>query len=113
MIHLGDRKYAEHRLAWLYMTGAWPEGDLDHRNGDRQDNCWRNLRSATVTENMANSRGRKSIKGVTRVRTGKWTAQIQKNGVKEHLGTFDTADAAHEAYRNRASELFGEFARFE
>jgi len=112
-IRLGDRRYAEHRLAWLYMTGSWPEGELDHRNGNKQDNSWCNLRVATRTENMANARARKLVKGVTRVRTGKWTAQIQKHGVKEHLGTFDTADAAHAAYKNRAAELFGEFARFE
>ena len=43
-----------HRLAFLYVTGLWPEGIVDHRNRHRADNRWSNLRDVTQFENMHN-----------------------------------------------------------
>jgi len=51
----GSRHLA-HRLAWLYMAGAWPSGVIDHMNGDPSDNRWSNLRDVTQAENNANRR---------------------------------------------------------
>src|SRR5580692_7435516 len=110
-IHVGGCQRAEHRLAWLYMTGEWPAEDIDHKNRIKDDNRWCNLRLATVTQNQGNSRPRAGLKGTTRVRTGKWTAQIQKHGIKLHLGTFNTQEEAHKAYVRRAKKLYKEFAR--
>jgi len=102
------------RLAWLYMTGYWPDYDIDHINGDKADDRWRNLRAATVTQNIANSRIRKDnksgLKGV-HLRGGRWWAQIQCDGKKRHLGCFDTAEAASVAYLAEARVLFGGYAR--
>lgn len=33
-IKLGGRTYSAHRLAWLYVHGRWPNGDVDHINGN-------------------------------------------------------------------------------
>lgn len=39
-----DKKtYMEHRLAWLYMTGEWPDTCLTHSNYKRADNTWDNI----------------------------------------------------------------------
>lgn len=105
--------YYAHRLAWLYMMGEWPEHTIDHKNRDGGDNRWDNLRNATYSQNLANRRShnRTGLKGVdVERRTGRFTAKIQVNGTKIHLGTFDTAQQAHNAYVAAANDNFGEFA---
>lgn len=106
-----DRKlYYGHRLAWLYMTGEWPEDQLDHINQDKSDNRWINLRKAdnslnhlNVTSYAHNSSG---FKGVSwEKRRSKWEAYIQLNKKKIHLGYFDSAIAANEARLAFESEM--------
>lgn len=113
---LNDHHYLAHRVAWLYMTGEWPSMGLDHINGQRLDNRWSNLRLATHSENLANKKkfnGRSQFKGVSQSSNGqRWCAFIGR-GVGKYLGTFDTEEAAHAAYREAALRLYGEFARFE
>jgi hypothetical protein len=118
-IRLEGRDYLAHRLAWLYMTGAWPTHQIDHINGVKDDNCFANLREATHAENNRNT-GRRSdntsgFKGVIfdRRNGGRWRAYIQKNGRMRHIGGFDTPEEAHKAYCEAAREHHGEFARTE
>lgn len=106
-------RYAAHRLAWLIVTGSEPAGGIDHKNLDKSDNKFANLRLATPTQNNANTRGKGAfLKGVSfHRRTGKFQAQLKLSGKNYYLGLFPTPEAAHEAYASKASELFGEFAR--
>ena len=48
------RTYAASRVAWLYVHGEWPPGELDHKNGQRLDNRIENLRPATRVQNIVN-----------------------------------------------------------
>ena len=48
--------YKSHRLAFLYMTGKFPEHHTDHINGNRADNRWVNLRAVTQQENNKNKK---------------------------------------------------------
>jgi hypothetical protein len=105
--------YYAHRLAWLYVHGVWPTGVVDHINGDRNDNRIENLRDCTQGQNLANSKKRKSntsgFKGVAKVWNGSWRATVKGR----HVGTFQTVEAARDAYRDAAKQVFGQYARFE
>jgi hypothetical protein len=57
-IKINRRLYMAYRLAWLYVTGEWPIGHIDHISGNRSDNRFGNLRVATNSENARNSRRR-------------------------------------------------------
>jgi hypothetical protein len=48
------KQIVAHRVAWFLMTGAWPEGVIDHVDGDRANNRWANLRDVTTKMNNAN-----------------------------------------------------------
>src|SRR5262245_5127240 len=41
---IDQRVYKEHRLAWLWMTGRWPKGEIDHINKNKSHNRFKNLR---------------------------------------------------------------------
>lgn len=43
-IKLRGKRYKAARLAYFYMTGAWPPALMDHRNRTRDDDRWDNLR---------------------------------------------------------------------
>jgi len=86
-----------HRLAFVLMTGEWPEQDIDHINRDRTDNRWSNLRAATRAENLRNTGTRKrSASGHKCVeqRGDRFIAYARSGGRKHHLGTFATAEEA-------------------
>ena len=108
--------YLAHRLAWLYMTGVFPKGDLDHKNNIRDDNKYSNLREATKAENSRNAckskRNSSGFKGVSEIKEyGKYLARIMKDRKVIRLGLFDSPEEAFDAYKRAAKKYFGEFAR--
>lgn len=118
-IRVNGRKYQASHLAWLYIYGRLPAYQIDHRNLDYDDDRVCNLREATHSQNMANKRVYKNnacgVKGIhlfwSRGRpTGKWRAQIKKDGKVIHLGLFRNADDAAAAYQQAASLFHGEFS---
>lgn len=120
MVSVDGRLYRAHLLAFLYMTGTRPLLFVDHRDTDKHNNAWGNLREATKSQNQANVGLSKSnasgLKGVSRYRPGEaygkpWQASICKDGKTRHLGHFAEKAEAHEAYIRAAEVLFGEFAR--
>lgn len=120
IIGLDNRLYRAHQLAWFWMTGEWPSRFIDHRDTNKSNNRWRNLRLATKSQNMANMpapiHNTSGLKGASRYRAGDsygkpWQASISKDKKTFHLGHFATAAEAHVAYVSAAKRLFGEFAR--
>lgn len=113
-IMIDYRPYREHRLAWLYVHGAWPPDQIDHINGVRTDNRIANLRLASHTENSRNRKvGKNNLIGVKGVSHQKkrYRAEIQADGRRIVLGTFATAEEAHAAYSAAAEQFHGQFAR--
>jgi hypothetical protein len=111
-IRIDNQSYYASRLAWLYVTGQWPRGKLDHKNNRRADNRFDNLRQATDNENARNrvvSDRKKSglPKGVTYFR-GLYRATIQQ----VFLGYFPTVERAAAEYAMAAKKLHGSFARY-
>lgn len=43
IIPIDGKSYTAHRLAWLYVTGAWPSRWVQHKNGIKSDNRIDNL----------------------------------------------------------------------
>jgi hypothetical protein len=97
-------RYKAHRLAWLYVYGEWPAGVIDHINGDSMDNRIANLRDTNQFANLQNlkrvrSDSRTGVQGVGYdARRRKYTASIRAFNKRYRLGSFETAEAAQEAY---------------
>jgi hypothetical protein len=105
------RPYLAHRVGWAIYSGAWPERQIDHINGNKLDNRIANLRNATSQQNSRNRAiGIKNTSGTIgvywNVSKSKWAAQIHINGKQKHIGHFKSKDEAIEA-RAKASAEYG------
>ena len=115
-IMVNGELYLGHRLAYLWMTGKWPEFEIDHHDCNPANNKWDNLRAATSSQGKMNTRLRSdNVSGYKGVRFEKrrnhWIAIIHVNGVRQLLGSFPTAEAAKAARDEAARKLHGAFAR--
>ena len=93
-----------HRLAWLWVHGAWPTHGLDHIDGDPSNNRIDNLRDVSAAINSQNRKspckGSKSgFLGVSWCAARKrWRAAIWVDGKFAHLGYYATQQLGHNAY---------------
>ena len=90
-ISVKNKQYRAHRLAHLYMTGEWPEHQIDHDDHIRHNNKWDNLNEATNQENHKNQTKRSTnTSGITGVYWNKdlekWEGKIKVNGKSKYLG---------------------------
>ena len=92
--------------------------EVDHVDLNGLNNTKGNLRIATRQGNCRNRRkfknSRSRFKGVTfmeHMKLKPWRARITGNdGVKRHLGVYETEEDAARAYNLAAEECFGQFA---
>jgi hypothetical protein len=83
-----------HRVIWAMQTKKWPEGEIDHINGDKSDNRFCNLRLVNKSLNQRNCKIQtNNTSGYTGVtfdkRRKKWVAQMGINKTNKYLGQFD------------------------
>lgn len=101
-------KYAAARLAWAMYHNEQPPDEIDHRDGDRQNNQIRNLRPATRQQNAENVTG----SGVRyEADRAKWLARITVRYKQLNLGRFDTEADARAAVNAAKLALRGDYAR--
>src|SRR5258706_15455005 len=98
----GGAIYLEHRFIWFYVHGEWPKDEIDHKDGDRQNNAFDNLREATCSQNKMNrplETGTSGLRGVSpnKSATG-WRARVWVDGQEVSLGEYATKEEAHKAY---------------
>jgi hypothetical protein len=89
---------------------------MDHINRDACDNRRANLRLATHSENLVNSKKRRDgktsqFKGVSWFKPIRsWRADITVNRKQINLGYFKDETSAARAYDEAAKAIYGEFA---
>ena len=115
LIGINGVRYYAHRLAWLYMNGSWPRGQIDHINCKRDDNRWSNIREASVSQNKCNkpvrSDNRLGIKGVMKLPYGSYRVRVKYEGEIVHDKVYSTIGEAKKAHAIACGKHHGEFAR--
>jgi hypothetical protein len=91
--------YPAHRIIWIYHNGSINDDlQIDHINGNKDDNAIENLRLVTAQQNCYN-RSRLNAKGYTwSKRDNKWQAGIWLNGKLKYLGLFISEQEARNIY---------------
>lgn len=108
-IGVAGKYHLAHRLAWLHVYGSWPRHEIDHVNGQCDDNRIANLRDVEKGVNQQNVRAARSssssgVLGAHRI-GDKWQARITVNGNRRFLGVFGTPQEAGEAYLSAKRRL--------
>lgn len=104
VLGLVGTKYRQHRLAWLYVHGVWPNGTIDHIDGNRKNNALSNLRDVPQQLNNQNQvrPGRANTSGYLGVywseRLKGYVGQVRVDGKKKRRGPYKTPERAHQAY---------------
>lgn len=115
--YIRGRREETHTYLHRVLLGAVAGQEVDHINGNGLDNRKANLRFCTRSQNNANRQTTQSrsspYKGVHfEKQTGKWRAEIHKDGKKYRLGRFERIEDAAEAYKNKSIELYKEFSPY-
>lgn len=105
---IDGRRYAAHRLAWIYFYGQVPQ-QIDHENGDTSDNRIANLRDVSNLENSRNQKlrctNRSGVTGIAWI-DERWLAYIYVKGRFCRLGSFASFEAAVKT-RKQAETHYG------
>lgn len=99
VIRIDKVNYLAHRLAYLYVLGYFPEHDVDHKNGIKNDNRWKNLRHVSRVCNSQNAKlintNKSGFIGVYKhSKNNSWIAHIRIGDKKIHIGSFKSPELA-------------------
>jgi hypothetical protein len=110
VVRVNGRMHKAHHVVWLLKTQNWPNGNLDHIDGDISNNRIENLREADHRMNARNQKLRSTNKsGVCGVcwesQKKRWRATINGENGKENIGHFINKSDAIAARRAREIEF--------
>lgn len=103
IVVLGKSCYA-HRLAWFYVYGIWPNGQIDHIDGNNANNAISNLRDVSPQGNAQNvtrpsKKNKSSALGVSwHKKANKWQVHICVYKKRKYIGLFENIEDAKSAY---------------
>jgi len=105
-IGINRKIYQARRIIWLWHTGKFPENEIRHINGIKDDDRIEFLYE--IKKSLARPVIAKSgMIGVTQY-FNKWRARINTaTGLTLHIGSFETADEAQDAFRKKHVEIHG------
>lgn len=115
VIGIDGVRYLSHRLAWFYVTGEWPKGKLDHRDRNRGNSAFDNLREVTSAQNSLNSGKRARKHDLPRGVWRKYRRYLAVTTLREAggrrkqitIGRFDSPEEAHQAWRSFMADRYG------
>lgn len=96
-IEIDGKKYRAARLAFFYMTGRWPHPTVDHKNRNRSDDRWENLKEAEFVEQIWNRPQKPGVSGESHIysRRGKFVVRIKLPSLgRVRLGRYDSIEEA-------------------
>lgn len=113
-VYVDGKIYKAHRLVFLYHHGFLPN-QVDHIDGDKDNNRIENLRAATNSQNRMNcgaqrnnTSGHKNV--YWDVEANKWAVKVRVDKKLRTLGRFANIDDAIVAATAGRKELHGAFA---
>lgn len=109
-IRIDGKLYAAHRLAFLYVEGAFPPEEVDHINQVRSENHFGNLRHATRRQNSHNRSVGANI-AVHKQGVKRFQARIKANGKSRSLGYYLTREEAECAYWSEIDRMRDDYTR--
>ena len=105
-IKYNNKRYLCHRVAWVICYGKLPDNQIDHIDGDRDNNSLVNLRDVSQTINARNVKGKSkphiAIAGVRFV-SNSWDVTC----CSEWLGRFSCLGKAVKVRKAKERELGG------
>ena len=110
------RTFKTHQLvACAFLENPNDLKCVDHRDRNKLNNNYENLRWCSSGQNNMNRTKRNRCssvyKGVSwNKRNRKWQANIKIDGKQKHLGLFEDEKEAAKMYNEKAIELYGDFA---
>jgi len=105
-----------HRIVWmLYNESDIPDGFMvDHIDNNGLNNLPNNLRLSSNSENAhnrpMNTVNTSGYKGVNKTKFGSYIARIGINNQRICLGSFDSAEKAHNIYAKASKSLVKQFS---
>ena len=107
-IVINGKGYLAHRLAWLYVIGDWPTYRIDHKDLNKSNNSWNNLKEVTNRINNQNKSmhriGNKLVGACWDKERHKWYPAFWLEGRPLDLGRYESAEVSHVIYK-KACEL--------